>query len=140
MQPLEQLKNTLKDKGFSLTTARKTVFMALQGSEPLTMHELVLACPAIDRSSVYRTVMLFERIGVIQRLQLGWKHKIELSDSFQHHHHHLSCIICGRTTALAEDDALEQRLKHLATAYGFRMHGHQLEIQGLCHNCYGGNA
>lgn len=140
MAELEQLKTTLKARDFSLTIPRKAVFLALQGSDPLTMHELVVACPTIDRSSVYRTVILFERLGIIQRLQIGWKYKLELSDSFQQHHHHLTCIVCGRVTGLAEDTALEQRLNHLATAYGFKMNGHQLEIQGLCNNCRGSTA
>lgn len=140
MAELEQLKSTLKARNFSLTIPRKTVFLALLGSDPLTMHKLIMACPAINRASAYRTVILFERLGIIQRLQIGWKYKLELSDSFQQHHHHLTCIICGRVTGLAADSILEHRLNHLSTAYGFKMSGHQLEIQGLCNNCRGATA
>ena len=97
IEPLEQLKKTLKERGQSLTRPRQLVFSALQGKEPQTMHQLVTACAVqIDRASVYRTVAVYERLGIIQRLQIGWKYKLELSDAFQRHHHHLTCLKCGR--------------------------------------------
>lgn len=136
-EPLEQLRNSLKQHGQSLTQARQVVFGELQGKEPQTMREIVAACVGrVDRASVYRSITLFERIGVVQRLQIGWKYKLELSDAFHHHHHHLTCKQCGRTFALPEDGQLEKRLKALAGGQNFIMQGHQLEIQGLCQACY----
>jgi len=35
--------------------------------------------------------------------QIGWKYKLELSNAFQHHHHHLTCLQCGGVTPLPED-------------------------------------
>lgn len=135
-EPLEQLKIALKQGGQSLTKARQAVFEAMQDKEPQTMHELVAACRGqADRASIYRTIAVFERLGIVQRLQIGWKYKLELSDSFHHHHHHLTCTNCGVTTPLPEDDELEDRLKYLSDTKGFEMRGHQLEIQGLCANC-----
>jgi len=136
-QPPEQLKNTLKQHGQSLTQARRIIFAALENKEPQTMREVVAACRGrVDRASVYRTIALFERLGIVQRLQIGWKYKLELGDAFHRHHHHLTCSRCGRTFALPEDQQLEKRLKTLAAAQDFAMQGHQLEIQGLCKNCY----
>jgi Fur family ferric uptake transcriptional regulator len=133
--PTDQLQKTLKERGFSLTAVRKTTFEALQDSEPLTMQELVSRCQDFDRASIYRTVMLFEQLGIVQRLQIGWKYKLELTDSFIHHHHHLTCIHCGVVTPLPEDATLEKRLQVLSTLQGFVPHDHQLEIRGLCRNC-----
>src|ERR1700722_13846047 len=92
IEPLEELKAALKSREYSLTAARQAVFSALLDKEPQTMQQLVAACPTIDRASVYRTVSLFEQLGVVQRLQIGWKYKLELSDRFHHHHHHLTCV------------------------------------------------
>jgi Fur family ferric uptake transcriptional regulator len=136
LEPLDQLKQTLKAGGQSLTTARQTIFAALQDEEPLTMHEIIQKCLGeVDRASVYRTVALFERLGIVQRLQIGWKYKLELSDAFHHHHHHLTCSHCGTTIPLPEDADLERRLQQLADSQTFIMTGHQLEIVGLCRNC-----
>jgi len=134
--PLEEFKTALKTWAYSLTKTRQLVFTALQDKEPQTMHEVVAACAGqADRASVYRTVKLFEKLGIVQRLQIGWKYKLELSDRFHRHHHHLTCLKCGRTFALPGDPNLEQRLKLLATGQNFRMAGHQLEIQGVCQSC-----
>src|SRR2546421_5552224 len=100
------------------------------------MRELVAACNGqVDRASIYRTIALFERLGIVQRLQIGWKYKLELSDAFHHHHHHLTCSNCGKVIPFEEDTALEKRLHVLANSKNFTMQGHQLEIQGLCQNC-----
>ncbi len=135
-EPLEQFKKTLKARSQSLTRTRLAVFKALQDKEPQTMREVVAACSGeVDRASVYRTIALFERLGIVQRLQIGWKYKLELSDAFHHHHHHLTCMKCGRTIPLPEDRQLEARLHTLSRSQDFIMKGHQLEIQGLCANC-----
>jgi Fe2+ or Zn2+ uptake regulation protein len=134
--PLEEFKTALKTWAYSLTKTRQLVFTALQDKEPQTMAEVVAACAGqANRASVYRTVKLFEKLGIVQRLQIGWKYKLELSDRFHRHHHHLTCLKCGRTFALPGDPNLEQRLKLLARGQNFRMAGHQLEIQGVCQSC-----
>ncbi len=136
LEPLEQLKATLKEHGQSLTVARQTIFNALQDKEPQTIQEIVAACQdQVDRASVYRTIALYERLGIVQRLQIGWKYKLELSGSFHHHHHHFTCLHCGQTTALPEDTSLENRLQTIAKSQSFEMQGHQLEIHGTCVLC-----
>lgn len=132
---MEQFRTTLKANRRSVTHPREAVFMALQNQAPLSLNELVDVCPAIDRASVYRTVKLFENLGIAHRVQLGWKYKVELSDTFQRHHHHLTCRRCQCSFDLEEDNLLEERLRLLAARHGFRIEGHQLEIQGLCPVC-----
>lgn len=135
-EPLDQLKITLKHYGQSLTQPRLHVFSMLQDEEPQTMQQLVNRCKGlVDRASVYRTVTLFEKLGITQRLQIGWKYKIELSDNFHHHHHHLTCTQCGQTVPLQADEELEERMRDLAKAAKFQIRNHQIEIQGLCQNC-----
>jgi Fur family transcriptional regulator, ferric uptake regulator len=130
----ERFRALLKDHAQSLTTARLTVFRALLGREPLSMHELVHHTPGTDRASVYRAITLFERLGVVQRLHTGWKYKVELSDMFAEHHHHMTCTQCG-ATIIINGDELEQLLSRLAVTYAFTPTAHQLEIQGLCRRC-----
>lgn len=136
-QDINQLITFLQERGQNVTEPRRTVFLALQNSDPLTMTELEKRCLNIDRSSVYRTVILFERLGVIQRLNIGWKYKLELSDTFQRHHHHLTCQVCGSHTEITEETDLETQLQKLADAHNFKLKGHQLELYGICKNCAG---
>lgn len=132
---LQELRQHLKQHGQSLTKPRLAVFMALRGHEPQTMQQLVARCPGVDRASVYRTIALFEQLGIVQRLQIGWKYKLELTDTFSHHHHHLTCLKCGRIISFDESDDLENELRRIAATNNFVVQSHQLEIQGLCPNC-----
>lgn len=135
IDPLQQLAKALKNSGQSLTTPRKVVFEALQDTEPITMKELVRACPTIGETSVYRTVDLFTKLGIVQKLQMGWKYRIELSGEFRDHHHHLNCQRCGKTISFEEDHGLEELLREIAKKHDFEMRDHLLEIQGLCSSC-----
>lgn len=130
----DTFRDTLKAAGYSLTTARTSVFQALVGQEPLSMQDLVVRASNVDRASVYRAVELFERISIVQRLNTGWKYRIELTDMFTAHHHHVTCTDCGATTAINED-TLERFIEQLARAHGFAPTAHQIEIQGLCATC-----
>lgn len=132
--PKETFKLVLKEGGQSVTKARLRVFEALLDAEPLPMHELARRASDIDRASVYRAVSLFERLGIVQRLQSGWKYKIELTDKFSDHHHHLTCTSCGKTISINESE-LEHLISKLANEYHFSPSAHQIEIQGLCQVC-----
>lgn len=130
------LQKILKDNGYSLTKPRQLVCELLHGRDPQSMRELVnLAANQIDRASLYRTVALFEKLGIVQRIYIGWKYKIELSDIFTHHHHHISCLKCGKIVAITEEDKIEQLIDALAAKHNFTAQNHQLEIRGLCPNC-----
>lgn len=136
IDPHEQLKKVLKEHDQSMTAARHAVFDALLDHPPQTMGEVVVACLGrADRASVYRAITLFERLGIVQRLQIGWKYRLELSDAFHRHHHHLTCSLCDVVIPLEEDSRLEQQLRDSAARHNFLMQGHQLEIQGLCQKC-----
>ena len=130
------LQHALQQERLSVTNPRRVVFQALQDAEPQTMPQLIARCRGvINRASIYRTIVLFERLGIVQRLQIGWKYKLELSNAFQHHHHHLTCLQCGGVTPLPEDALLEKQLDRLARYHDFDAQDHQLEIRGRCASC-----
>ena len=110
------------------------LFTALLGEEPMSMHDLVGKVSGVDRASVYRSVELFERLGIIQRLHTGWKYKLELSDKFSDHHHHLTCSRCGKTITMNEGE-LELIIRKIAAHHNFQPSSHQIEVQGLCAEC-----
>lgn len=135
-ETIAALQRALQQEHLSVTSPRRVVFQALQDTEPQTMPQLIACCRGvINRASVYRTITLFERLGIVQRLQIGWKYKLELSNAFQHHHHHLTCLQCGSVTPLPEDALLEKQLDRLARRHDFAAQDHQLEIRGHCASC-----
>lgn len=130
------LSSTLKTAGYSLTQPRLSVFTALQSGRPRSMNELLLDLSSvIDRASVYRTIDLFEKLGIVKRIQTGWKYKIELSDDFQPHHHHIICTNCNKIVSFDEPEGLDNLLDKIALKNGFTPKDHSLEITGICSNC-----
>jgi Fur family transcriptional regulator, ferric uptake regulator len=133
---IDLLRRQLKDAGQSVTEPRVAVFKFLQTHEPATLAQVIAALtPAIDRASVYRTIHLFRQLSVVHDVVVGGRRMIELTDQFDSHHHHLSCLRCG-TISTIDDPELERLLARLADRRGFVPSAHQIEVSGLCHKCY----
>lgn len=130
----DTLSAMLKAHGYSVTKPRLAVFEQLLDQEPLSMYDLVQKLPETDRASVYRTVALFEELGIVIRINIGWKYKLELSEAFTSHHHHMSCLNCKKIIPINES-ALEQVISQLGIAHGFTITAHQIELQGYCKAC-----
>lgn len=135
---LQLFKNTLKKHGLSTTQERKCLFELLDKQhEPIPMKQLVdEARHKINRSTVYRTVDLFEKIGVVSRVYTGWKYRIELSDSFSSHHHHMTCVQCDTIIAFDELPHFHDELKKLEQKHSFTVQSHSFELKGLCKSCH----
>ncbi len=128
-------KAIIKRNGYSFTKPRRRLFHILQEKDSLTIPQLITLLSRHDQATVYRNIKLFEQLGIINRLRLGWKSKLELSDIFKHHHHHLSCVNCGKITILKENPIIEHEITALSRLRNFKSMDHQLEIRGLCSTC-----
>ncbi len=127
-------RDLLKRQAYFATKPRLRLFKTLQKGSS-TVKELVARLPKDDQATVYRNLKLFEQLGVIHKLHMGWNSRYELSDIFQHHHHHLTCSKCGRVIILRADPMLEEIISRLSVKNGFQPMDHQLEIRGLCRTC-----
>lgn len=132
---LQRFKEIITKNNCFITKQRLELFKYLQSSPAIAINKLISSLKDQDQATIYRNIKLFEHLGVISRLQLGWKSKLELTSAFIEHHHHMSCTSCGTVTTWEEDPALELRIQTLALKLGFIPTDHQLEIRGLCKTC-----
>ncbi len=104
-----------------------------------TLHKIY---PGIGLTTVYRTLDLLSRVGVISKLSVGNGHtRYEYkSDEKKEHHHHLICNRCGKI--IDYSDFLEEELElvrkteeNLAKKYNFTVQDHNIEFYGLCSKC-----
>ncbi len=129
------IRTLLTTHGYSLTTPRQAVFDKLKKiAEPVTIVELARQLPKIDKVSVYRTIDVFEEIGIVDRVWTGFKSKVELCEEFSSHHHHFTCLKCGKTVDL-ESEELERSMKALEASHGFMLLQHSIELAGYCKDC-----
>lgn len=135
MSELHQFKEILGKSGNFATKQRVELFKYLQAHPEIAIKKLITELPSQDQATIYRNIKLFESLGIINRLQLGWNSKLELSSKFHDHHHHMTCNSCGKVIAWEEDPSIELRIQTVALKLGFIPQDHQLEIRGLCRDC-----
>ncbi len=85
--------------------------------------------PRIGLATVYRTLGLLERLGVIRACRLGEGHahyELRRDD-----HLHLVCAECGRIIDLPSP----MPLRELAASQGFHVDRSRLELIGMCRDC-----
>ncbi|HUC87822.1 MAG TPA: Fur family transcriptional regulator [Candidatus Binatia bacterium] len=129
------LQESLRSSGYSLTAARKVLFKVLLESEPMSMKNILIKCQGVDRASIYRNIELFEQLGIVRRLTIGWRYKLELSDQFVAHHHHLSCLNCGKVIDIQDEKHIDNFIQEVTSQFGFMPTRHQFEIEGSCKDC-----
>ena len=129
------------DLGLRTTRARRLIverlaLLAASGSDFATedlWRELQAVDPGIGRATVYRTVELLQREGLLDRVAFSnGTHRYRLcGDS---HHHHVTCVKCQR---VVEVDAClpPEVLAQVGSAIDFAIEGHSLEIFGRCALC-----
>jgi len=129
---------TLRQAGYSATKPRTVVFETLLADQrPYSMNELVLKTEKdIDRASLYRTVRLFEGLGIVKRITIGWKYKLELNEQFSSHHHHLHCEVCGKIIDIKEPPQLDPYIRAITSKHHFKALSHSFEVEGICESCF----
>lgn len=135
MEQTERVKRLLKANGYSVTKPRLAVFNTLLSIHgPISVPSLCAQMKTADKVSIYRTIDLFEKIGILQRVWLGFKAKIELSDLFSPHHHHFVCLKCENATIIDDED-IEKNLHRLESEADFKLIHHSIELSGYCREC-----
>jgi Fe2+ or Zn2+ uptake regulation protein len=124
--------------GYRLTEPRRSLagLVADQDSH-FTAAELVAAARSrrlgVGRATVFRTLDVFESLGVIERLDLpSGEHAYVGCEPV--HHHHVICSRCGRTSEI-DDAGLRPVMREVARQTGYRVDDHRLELFGLCPAC-----
>lgn len=133
----DKFKKLLRNEGHFVTKARLRLYAYLYHYPAITIKDLIVLAKKNDQSTIYRNIGLFEKLGIITRLRLGWHTKIELSDLFQKHHHHITCVRCGDVRATHDDKDLDATILEITNNYGYEMVEHHVEIRGICTKCTG---
>lgn len=86
-------------------------------------------------ASIYRAVDLLERLGLVQRFDVGeGVARFEPALPGGDHHHHIVCDSCGTVEAF-EDDKLETAIHGLAQRTEFTVAAHDVTLHGECPAC-----
>ena len=128
----------LRSAGYKLTGPRLTILDLLEKSGGhITSAELLSKveeeAPSIGRASVFRTLELMVRLGIIWTSVQGGStiHYMLMPGG---HHHHIICTVCNKLIEF-EDCRLGALMVSLERETGVHVEGHLLEVFGICQDC-----
>ena len=128
----------LDDAGYSVTEPRRVIAeMVADRDSHFTANELVAearrARLGVGRATVFRALELFERLGLVERLDLpNGEHAYVVCQAA--HHHHVICTGCGRSAEVGDLGA-SSIAAEVEAETGFTIDSHRIELYGLCAVC-----
>jgi Fur family ferric uptake transcriptional regulator len=135
------LSRELAARRIRLTAQRRVLLQTIQEAEGHLDAATILDLARkrdirIDKATVYRTLRLLKKLGLIDELDLmhltGEKHFYEARTS--RNHVHLACFRCGRIEEFTSR-IFERLQKEITRLNGFDISVVRLEAGGLCKTC-----
>lgn len=83
---------------------------------------------AISLATVYRTVKLFETMGILEKVEFG-DGRARYEDAEREHHDHLICTRTGKVIEFV-DPEIEALQEKIARRLGYKLRGHRMELFG----------
>jgi Fur family ferric uptake transcriptional regulator len=89
----------------------------------------------VSRASIYRILEELERLGAVQRVDIGQGLvRYEPARGDKHHHHHLVCDHCGALQPFS-DPELERAIRRLSQRVPLAVSDHEVVLHGACADC-----
>ena len=131
-------KTICKDKKLRLSHPRLLIYQELSyASNPLSPLEiyqnLLKKKRRIGLTSIYRSLDLFESLGIAFKMANGSAVKYKLCE-LEDHHHHIVCKTCGHVVELDFCD-ISGWSKKVTESTGYEVTDHQLNFYGYCRKC-----
>ena len=139
--PRDVLRDFITSNGLKNSRQRELIaetFFASDGH--LSVDELLervrVEDPKVGQATVYRTMKLLAKCGLAEVRQFGDGHtRYEHIAVGEHEHHdHLICTSCGLIIEFVNPQ-IEQLQDRVASAHGFAVHHHKMELYGTCADC-----
>ena len=139
---VESFQRFLREHNLPVTAQRLAIADVVLGS---TQHlsaddivrELARRGDAAGTATVYRTIEVLVRSGLVVERDFGEGFKRYEPARDAPHHEHLLCTVCGRVTEF-RDERLERMSTLIAESHGFARERHRLVIYGVCADCQRG--
>jgi Fur family transcriptional regulator, ferric uptake regulator len=138
-----RLQAQFHERGIRMTGQRRAILSVIEtANKHLDASQILRKAqkidPSVDRSTVYRTLRLLKRQGLIDELDLmhvnGEGHYYERR--LERDHLHMACLRCGKIAEFVSD-GLEQLKQQVEKDCRFRVLVSRLEIGGYCAACRG---
>ena len=139
---LDAFRLYLREHNLPVTAQRLAIAEVVLGSDrhlsaDEVEQELALRGAAAGTATVYRTLEVLVRSGLVVERDFGEGFKRFEPARDVPHHEHLLCTVCGTVTEF-RDERLERMTTLIAEAHGYARQRHRLVIYGVCAECQSG--
>ncbi len=129
----------LRQAGYKLTNARLTTLQAIEDlgghiTSTQVLDRVSELDTSIGRASVFRTLDLLTRLGIIRPIYLESSTTPKYVLMPDGHHHHVVCVRCNRVIEF-DDCGLDAMTQMLEAKLKVKIMGHLLEFYGECEDC-----
>jgi len=140
-EPSSHLQDALRQRRIRLTRQRRVILQVMDSAEQhLDVDQILERAQKIDPEvhvvTVYRTIDLLKRQGLIDELDLlhlrGDRHYYETHGPRDHIH--VACLRCGKVREF-ESRLYEQLKQQIAVACDIRVTVSRTEVGGICNDC-----
>ena len=87
----------------------------------------------LSLSTVYRTMRLFKKLGLVEELHFEEEHH-HYERKAPREHHHLVCLKCGRITEFASP-YIERLKDEIGRQHQFKVSSGEVHFSGYCASC-----
>src|SRR5512134_3853688 len=132
------LANYLTKHGLKRSAQREAILDAfLKAGHHVSVEDLLKIVrrrePEVGRTTIYRTLKLFQEAGLASELLFGGEARFEPLWN-RDHHDHFVCVSCGAIVEFQSPE-IERLQEEIASRMGFEVHGHRHHIFGRCRKC-----
>ncbi|HVT45307.1 MAG TPA: transcriptional repressor [Thermoanaerobaculia bacterium] len=138
---IERFDTFLREQGQKLTREREALLRVIFATHyHFDADELLFRMKEgkvkISRATIYRTLELLVKSGLVRRVHLGEDHYHyeRVISGKNSHHDHLVCTTCGSVIEF-HDPSLEERQEQICSRFKFTPTYHNLQILGVCDAC-----
>jgi Fur family transcriptional regulator, ferric uptake regulator len=138
-----RLRSALQRSGVRLTRQRRILLDVMEQAEQHLTADSILerarkVDPRVHRVTVYRTLEMLKRMGLLDELDLlhihGHSHYYESHGPRDHIH--VACLRCGKVREV-ESDLFEELKRQVERDTGIKISVTRTEIGGYCEACRG---
>lgn len=137
---IEEVQSKLAANNYKMTSQRRIILENIMDSkgEHLSAEEIYTKVKeensGIGLATVYRTLELFDDLGIVHQLNFDDNCRRYELDHGEHHHHHLICLECGGITEF-NDQILQEFEEDIEVEHNFQVTDHRIKFYGYCENC-----
>ena len=132
----DSLEKKFSEKSIKHTPQRSTIISVLSSTQDHLDAEAIYQRankidPQISLATIYRTLAIFEKNGIVNKLDFAsdGKAKYEIDREEKGHHHHLIDVETGKIIEFS-DSSLEKIKIDIAKKLGYELVDHRLELYG----------